>query len=211
MFRDVLDKREGNQAARRGLALALISMGQPELAERQLEAALLADGRDYRTLNAYGVVLDMMGRHAEAQARYRQGIEVAPDLSWPLRNNYGLSLGDFRAAAGSDRPAPAAGQQPRRRRPRAPEPGLRLRHERRLRELPAGQPQGPRRGERPAPAVLFHAAQDPAGRSAQRRAPAQSKLLPAIRQLVLRSQPEGGRPCADFGTERSGSWPASSD
>jgi Flp pilus assembly protein TadD len=59
-FRDVLDKKAGNQIARRGLALALISMGQPELAERQLEAALLADGRDYRTLNAYGVVLDMM-------------------------------------------------------------------------------------------------------------------------------------------------------
>jgi hypothetical protein len=40
------------------------------------EAALLADGRDYRTLNAYGIVLDMLGRHAEAQAsagRYRVG------------------------------------------------------------------------------------------------------------------------------------------
>jgi Flp pilus assembly protein TadD len=66
-------------------------MGQPDLAERQLEAALLADGRDYRTLNAYGVVLDMMGRHAEAQAKYRQGIEVAPDYV-PLRSNFGLSL-----------------------------------------------------------------------------------------------------------------------
>ena len=91
LFRDVLDKRASDQAARRGLALALISMGQPTLAEQQLEAALLADGRDYRTLNAYGVVLDMMGRHAEAQAKYRQGIEVAPDYL-PLRSNYGLSL-----------------------------------------------------------------------------------------------------------------------
>jgi tetratricopeptide (TPR) repeat protein len=61
------------------------------LAERQLEAALLADGRDYRTLNAYGVVLDMTGRHAEAQARYRQGIELAPTYL-PLRSNFGLSL-----------------------------------------------------------------------------------------------------------------------
>jgi Flp pilus assembly protein TadD len=98
-FRDVLDKKAGNQIARRGLALALISMGQPELAERQLEAALLADGRDYRTLNAYGVVLDMMGRHAEAQARYRQGIELAPDYV-PLRSNFGLSLAISRAADG---------------------------------------------------------------------------------------------------------------
>src|SRR6266851_5828425 len=91
LFRDVLDKKASNQTARRGLALALISMGQPELAERQLEAALLADGHDYRTLNAYGVVFDMMGRHAEAQARYRQGIELAPEYL-PLRSNFGLSL-----------------------------------------------------------------------------------------------------------------------
>ncbi len=91
LFRDVLDRKASDQAARRGLALALISMGQPTLAEQQLEAALLADGRDYRTLNAYGVVLDMMGRHAEAQAKYRQGIELAPDYL-PLRGNYGLSL-----------------------------------------------------------------------------------------------------------------------
>ena len=91
LFRDVLDKKTSDQTARRGLALALISMGQPTLAEQQLEAALLADGRDYRTLNAYGVVLDMMGRHAEAQAKYRQGIALAPDYS-PLRSNFGLSL-----------------------------------------------------------------------------------------------------------------------
>ena len=91
MFRDVLDKRAGEQTARRGLAMAMISMGQAQLAERQLEAAVQADPRDYRTLNAYGVVLDMMGRHAEAQARYRQGIELAPDFV-ALRSNFGLSL-----------------------------------------------------------------------------------------------------------------------
>ncbi len=91
MFRDVLDKRGGEQTARRGLAMAMISMGQAQLAERQLEAAAQADPRDYRTLNAYGVVLDMMGRHAEAQARYRQGIELAPDFV-ALRSNFGLSL-----------------------------------------------------------------------------------------------------------------------
>src|SRR5262245_30767931 len=91
LFRDVLDKKAGNQTARRGLAFALISMGQPTLAERQLEAAVLADSRDWRTLNAYGIVLDMQGRHAEAQVRYRQGIELQPgDVA--LRSNYGLSL-----------------------------------------------------------------------------------------------------------------------
>jgi Flp pilus assembly protein TadD len=91
LFRDVLDRRSGEQAARRGLAMALISLGQTQLAERQLQAAVQADPRDWRTLNAYGVVLDMQGRHAEAQARYWQGIEIAPD-SVALRSNYGLSL-----------------------------------------------------------------------------------------------------------------------
>jgi Flp pilus assembly protein TadD len=91
MFRDVLKRDESDQMARRGLALALVSMGQPTLAERQLDAALRADSRDYRTLNAYGVVLDMLGQHAEAQARYRQGIEIAPDFV-ALRSNLALSL-----------------------------------------------------------------------------------------------------------------------
>ena len=180
MFRDVLDKRAGEQTARRGLAMAMISMGQAQLAERQLEAAVQADPRDYRTLNAYGVVLDMMGRHAEAQARYRQGIELAPDFV-ALRSNFGLSL----AISGQPQEAidqlVAADRQPRRRRAGAPEPRLRLRHERRPRGLPANLAQGSRRGERPAPAAILHAAPGAAGRTAQRRAQAQSKLLPAIR------------------------------
>lgn len=90
-FRDVLAKRGGDPAARRGLASALIAMGQPALAEQQIDAALQADARDYRALNLLGVSLDMQGRHAEAQATYRRGIEMAPDYV-PLRSNYGLSL-----------------------------------------------------------------------------------------------------------------------
>lgn len=91
LFRDVLARRSGDAAARRGLATALISTGQTELAERQLDAALQADSRDYRALNAMGVILDMQGRHAAAQERYRQGIEIAPDFV-SLRSNFGLSL-----------------------------------------------------------------------------------------------------------------------
>jgi Flp pilus assembly protein TadD len=90
-FRDVLSKRGGDSAARRGLAAALISSGQPALAERQVDAALQADAQDYRALNLLGVALDMQGRHAEAQANYRRGIELAPDYV-ALRSNYGLSL-----------------------------------------------------------------------------------------------------------------------
>jgi len=90
-FRDVLAKRGGDTTARRGLAGALISQGQPTLAEKQVEIALQADGRDYRALNVMGVALDMQGRHVEAQERYRQGIALAADYL-PLRSNMGLSL-----------------------------------------------------------------------------------------------------------------------
>lgn len=91
LFRDVLAKRSSDNAARRGLAGALISMGQPALAEQQVDAALRADAGDYRALNLLGVSLDLQGRHAEAQANYRRGIELAPDYL-ALRSNYGLSL-----------------------------------------------------------------------------------------------------------------------
>lgn len=90
-FRDVLAKRGGDPVARRGLASALISMGQPALAEQQLDAVLQSDARDYRALNLLGVLFDMQGRHPEAQAAYRRGIELAPDYV-ALRSNFGLSL-----------------------------------------------------------------------------------------------------------------------
>src|SRR5687767_10547621 len=69
-FRDVLAKRSNDNAARRGLSGALIAMGQPALAEQQIDAVLRADPADYRALNLLGVSLDMQGRHAEAQANY---------------------------------------------------------------------------------------------------------------------------------------------
>ena len=91
LFREVLAKRSGDTVAMRGLAGALLTQGQPELAEKQAEGAFQADRRDYRALNVMGVALDMQGRHAEAQAKYREGIEIAPDYV-PLRANAGLSL-----------------------------------------------------------------------------------------------------------------------
>ena len=90
-FRDVLAKREGNLVARRGLASALIGMGQPTLAEEQIALVLQADSSDYRALNVLGVALDMQGRHAEAQANYRRALELAPEYL-PTRSNFGLSL-----------------------------------------------------------------------------------------------------------------------
>ena len=90
-FREVLAHRSGDTVARRGLAAALMSMGQPVLAEQQLQAALQSDPKDYHVINAMGVALDMQGRHDEAQAKYREGIALAPEYM-PLRSNMGLSL-----------------------------------------------------------------------------------------------------------------------
>jgi len=91
LFRDVLAKHESNLAARRGLATALIGMGQATLAEEQIALILRSDSSDYRALNVLGVALDMQGRHAEAQADYRKAIQLAPDYL-PTRSNFGLSL-----------------------------------------------------------------------------------------------------------------------
>ncbi|MBS0540583.1 MAG: tetratricopeptide repeat protein, partial [Proteobacteria bacterium] len=90
-FRDVLARRSGDTVARRGLAQALLAMGQPSLAMAQLDVALQVDPQDYRALNAMGIALDMEGRHEEAQARYRDGMIRAPDFV-ALRSNMGLSL-----------------------------------------------------------------------------------------------------------------------
>jgi Flp pilus assembly protein TadD len=90
-FRDVLARHGDDSTARRGLAAALIAMGQPTLAEKQIDLALQANANDYQALNLLGVVLDMQGRHAEAQANYRRGLELAPDDPG-LHSNYGLSL-----------------------------------------------------------------------------------------------------------------------
>jgi Flp pilus assembly protein TadD len=90
-FRDVLARRSDDAQARRGLAAALIAMGQLNLAEQQVDAALHANANDYQALNLLGVVLDMQGRHAEAQANYIRGLALRPDDT-TLRSNYGLSL-----------------------------------------------------------------------------------------------------------------------
>jgi len=90
-FRDVLAVRANDQVALVGLASALIGMGQPTLAIEQLRAAPESGPGAPRVLNATGIALDMLGRHAEAQACYRTGIQLLPgDLA--LRSNLGLSL-----------------------------------------------------------------------------------------------------------------------
>jgi Flp pilus assembly protein TadD len=86
-------------------------MGQPTLAEQQIDEALRANANDYRALNLMGVLLDMQGRHAEAQANYRRGLDLRPGDPG-LRSNYGLSLAiTGQAQAAIAQLAPLAGSR----------------------------------------------------------------------------------------------------
>ncbi len=81
--------------------MALLSLGQPEPAIAELEAAIAKRRDDPRLFSALGVAHDLVGRHDLAQDDYQNGLHLAPQ-SAGLRNNYALSLalsGDYGAAA----------------------------------------------------------------------------------------------------------------
>ena len=170
-FRDVLARHGDNSTARRGLASALIAMGQPTLAEQQIDEALRANANDYHALNLLGVVLDMQGRHAEAQANYRRGLELAPDDPG-LRSNYGLSL----AITGQPQEAIASScrwRAPQRDAAHPPEPRLCLCHGRRSQQFFTALPARHGRGFAQRQLGYLRAAAFAAARVAQRRVPAQ--------------------------------------
>jgi Flp pilus assembly protein TadD len=99
-YRGALELAPNDPDLRRGMAIVLLSLGQPEPAVIQLEKALAHDHDDARLYSALGVARDLMGRHDLAQAAYLDGLRLAPK-STSLRNNYALSLalsGDFGAA-----------------------------------------------------------------------------------------------------------------
>jgi len=100
-YRGALELAPNDPELRRGMAIVLLSLGQPEPAVVQLEKALAQDHDDARLYSALGVARDLMGRHDLAQAAYLDGLRLAPKNAG-LRNNYALSLalsGDYGAAA----------------------------------------------------------------------------------------------------------------
>ncbi|HEX6842741.1 MAG TPA: SPOR domain-containing protein [Stellaceae bacterium] len=99
-YRAALELSPNDTELRRGLAIVLLSIGQPEPAVIQLDKAIGHDHDDPRLYSALGVAHDLMGRHDLAQAAYLDGLRLAPK-SPGLRNNYALSLalsGDYGAA-----------------------------------------------------------------------------------------------------------------
>jgi Flp pilus assembly protein TadD len=77
--------------ALRGLARAYLATGKPELAGQPLSLAYQDTPDDPKLLQLIGVAGDFAGQHAEAQARYRRGLELAPGNP-ALVQNLALSL-----------------------------------------------------------------------------------------------------------------------
>jgi Flp pilus assembly protein TadD len=90
-FRTALDIEAANPEAVRGLANAEIALNRPQRALPVLEAAIARPGADALMHNTYGVALDHLGRHAEAQDHYRKGLQAVPnDLD--MQTNLAISL-----------------------------------------------------------------------------------------------------------------------
>jgi Flp pilus assembly protein TadD len=99
-YRTALTYAPDSVDARYGLGKALLASDRPEAAIEQFDRLIAEEAADTRPYVAKGVALDMVGRHAEAQAVYRSGLELAP-MNVALRTNLGLSLalsGDYKTA-----------------------------------------------------------------------------------------------------------------
>lgn len=82
-----------DQRALRGLARAYLKTGRPDLAGAPLAIAYKDIPNDPKLLLLIGVADDFIGQHANAQARYQQGLRLAPaDRSLLLDLSLSLSL-----------------------------------------------------------------------------------------------------------------------
>jgi Flp pilus assembly protein TadD len=82
-------------AALRGLAKAYLKTGRPDLAANPLAFAYQGTPNDPKLLLLIGVANDFIGQHAAAQARYQQGLRIAPaDRSLILDLALSLALSD---------------------------------------------------------------------------------------------------------------------
>ena len=105
-------------AALRGLARAYLKTGRPDLAGAPLALAYQDTPNDPKLLLLIGVADDFIGQHAYAQARYQQGLRIAPgDRSLVLDLALSLALSErFDQAIATLRPlAYASGATPQER------------------------------------------------------------------------------------------------
>ncbi len=89
-YRTALQKG-GGARAEAGIARALMQQGRAEEALPHFDAAVAAGGASAQILNHYGVALDLLARHEEAQVQYGKGLDLAPNDPG-LLNNLALSF-----------------------------------------------------------------------------------------------------------------------
>lgn len=105
-FNSGLARDAHDRDALRGLARAYLMSGKPALAGQPLAVAYQDTPDDPKLLQLIGVADDFVGRHEEAQTRYRRGLEVSPQdpaLSLNLALSLALS-GDYLDAVNVLRP-----------------------------------------------------------------------------------------------------------
>ena len=109
-YNSALARNPHDREALRGLARAYLMSAQPALAGEPLAVAYQDNPEDAKLLQLIGVADDFVGRHDEAQTRYRRGLELAPGdpaLSLDLALSLALS-GDYPEAIAILRPVATA-------------------------------------------------------------------------------------------------------
>jgi Flp pilus assembly protein TadD len=109
-YKSALARDQHDREALRGLARAYLTSGEPALAGEPLAIAYQDNPDDAKLLQLIGVADDFVGRHDEAQTRYRRGLELTP-ADPALSLNLALSLalsGSFPEAIAVLRPIATA-------------------------------------------------------------------------------------------------------
>lgn len=114
-YNSALARDAHDREALRGLARAYLTSGQPARAGEPLAVAYQDNPDDAKLLQLIGVADDFVGRHDEAQTRYRRGLELTPGdpalslnlaLSLALSGNYPEAIAVLRPIATASTSSP---------------------------------------------------------------------------------------------------------